>query len=136
MKFNVPMAFGYFMQLLEWIRRTKPWLEDRKTDGTTQDARRKLAAFQDYSANQNSKAVEGSTEGKAWGNLQHTANEASTQQQTRLHADRGENGFRKNLSLFSIFFIKLCNLSPRWNMVLYKFLLVFVFSWGHIVKNS
>lgn len=34
--------------LLEWIRRTKPWLENRTTDSTIPGTRRKLAEFRDY----------------------------------------------------------------------------------------
>jgi len=36
------------MQLLEWIRRTRPWLENRTTDNTVPGTRRKLAEFRDY----------------------------------------------------------------------------------------
>nr|AJG04859.1 alpha actinin [Lumbricus terrestris] len=35
--------------LLEWIRRTRPWLENRTTDNTIPGTRRKLAEFRDYS---------------------------------------------------------------------------------------
>jgi len=35
-------------QLLEWIRRTRPWLENRSTDNTVPGTRRKLAEFRDY----------------------------------------------------------------------------------------
>jgi len=35
-------------QLLEWIRRTRPWLENRTTDNTVPGTRRKLAEFRDY----------------------------------------------------------------------------------------
>lgn len=34
--------------LLEWIRRTKPWLENRTTDNTLPGTRRKLDEFRDY----------------------------------------------------------------------------------------
>lgn len=34
--------------LLEWIRRTRPWLENRTTDNTIPGTRRKLAEFRDY----------------------------------------------------------------------------------------
>lgn len=34
--------------LLEWIRRTTPWLEDRTTDKTLPGTRRKLEEFRDY----------------------------------------------------------------------------------------
>jgi len=34
--------------LLEWIRRTRPWLENRTTDNTIPGTRRKLAEFADY----------------------------------------------------------------------------------------
>lgn len=34
--------------LLEWIRRTRPWLETRTTDNTVPGCRRKLAEFRDY----------------------------------------------------------------------------------------
>jgi actinin alpha len=34
--------------LLEWIRRTRPWLENRTTDNTVPGCRRKLAEFRDY----------------------------------------------------------------------------------------
>jgi len=36
------------LQLLEWIRRTRPWLENRTTDNTVPGTRRKLAEFRDY----------------------------------------------------------------------------------------
>ena len=35
-------------QLLEWIRRTRPWLENRTTDNTIPGTRRKLSEFRDY----------------------------------------------------------------------------------------
>ena len=34
--------------LLEWIRRTKPWLENRTTDNTLPGTQMKLAEFRDY----------------------------------------------------------------------------------------
>jgi len=37
-----------YYQLLEWIRRTRPWLETRTTDNTVPGCRRKLAEFRDY----------------------------------------------------------------------------------------
>ena len=36
------------MQLLEWIRRTTPWLENRTTDNTLPGTQRKLEEFRDY----------------------------------------------------------------------------------------
>lgn len=35
--------------LLEWIKRTRPWLDNKQTDNTIPGARRKLAEFRDYS---------------------------------------------------------------------------------------
>ena len=35
-------------QLLEWIRRTTPWLENRTTDNTLPGTQRKLEEFRDY----------------------------------------------------------------------------------------
>ena len=35
-------------QLLEWIRRTRPWLENRTTDNTLPGTRQKLDEFRDY----------------------------------------------------------------------------------------
>lgn len=35
--------------LLEWIKRTKPWLENRKVDNTIPGVKRKLSEFRDYS---------------------------------------------------------------------------------------
>lgn len=35
-------------QLLEWIRKTRPWLENRITDNTLPGTRRKLDEFRDY----------------------------------------------------------------------------------------
>lgn len=36
------------MQLLEWIRKTTPWLENRTTDNTLPGTQRKLEEFRDY----------------------------------------------------------------------------------------
>ena len=36
------------VQLLEWIRRTTPWLENRTTDNTLPGTQRKLEEFRDY----------------------------------------------------------------------------------------
>ena len=36
------------LQLLEWIRRTTPWLENRTTDNTLPGTQRKLEEFRDY----------------------------------------------------------------------------------------
>lgn len=38
--------------LLEWINRTRPWLEDRTTDNTISGVQRKLDDFRDYRRNQ------------------------------------------------------------------------------------
>lgn len=38
--------------LLEWIQRTKPWLEDRQTDNTIKGVQNKLDDFRDYRRNQ------------------------------------------------------------------------------------
>ena len=35
-------------QLLEWIRRTTPWLENRSTDNTLPGTQKKLEEFRDY----------------------------------------------------------------------------------------
>jgi len=37
-----------YPQLLEWIRRTTPWLENRSTDNTLPGTQRKLEEFRDY----------------------------------------------------------------------------------------
>lgn len=36
------------LQLLEWIRKTTPWLENRTTDNTLPGTQRKLEEFRDY----------------------------------------------------------------------------------------
>ena len=41
-------AFGELVQLLEWIRRTRPWLENRTTDNTLPGTQRRLEEFRDY----------------------------------------------------------------------------------------
>lgn len=38
----------YVLQLLEWIRKTTPWLENRTTDNTLPGTQRKLEEFRDY----------------------------------------------------------------------------------------
>ena len=39
-------------QLLDWIARMQPWLEDRSTDNTMEGVQRKLDEFRDYRRNQ------------------------------------------------------------------------------------
>lgn len=40
--YNIHIAFVPFRQLLEWVKRTMPWLQDRAFDGTLGGLRKKL----------------------------------------------------------------------------------------------
>lgn len=42
------ITFVIQFQLLEWIRKTTPWLENRTTDNTLPGTQRKLEEFRDY----------------------------------------------------------------------------------------
>ena len=42
------ITFVIRFQLLEWIRKTTPWLENRTTDNTLPGTQRKLEEFRDY----------------------------------------------------------------------------------------
>ena len=41
-------TYSSIFQLLEWIRKTTPWLENRTTDNTLPGTQRKLEEFRDY----------------------------------------------------------------------------------------
>lgn len=41
-------SYPRFFQLLEWIRRTTPWLENRTPEKTMAEMQRKLEDFRDY----------------------------------------------------------------------------------------
>lgn len=42
------LCYGSALQLLEWIRRTTPWLENRTPEKTMAEMQRKLEDFRDY----------------------------------------------------------------------------------------
>ena len=41
-------VFKLYTQLLEWIAKKKPWLEDRTTDNTMDGVQKQLNGFRDY----------------------------------------------------------------------------------------
>ena len=51
-RYTLQYKFLKFEKLLEWIRQTTPWLENRTTDNTLPGTQRKLSEFRDYRRSQ------------------------------------------------------------------------------------